>query len=218
MCSSTMTALRSLNPVAASAAILPNHSLRFNVPGTALIEPSWASVEPVGAGGVVPQTSISTVNSNDQPSHVHGVLYKLTEEDFLRVCNTEGIPFAYTLHRCRVVPYNGDDEKAGYDALLDQSVTPATTSDPSNGRGAGEMALTKSLFAYTLRASRKEWRQGNDIPPSRAYLNVLIRGAHEFQLDDEYLQYLKGIVPGNTIGDGMAEMMLEGAERRAAAV
>jgi len=80
------------------------------------------------------------------------------------------------------------------------------------------MTLTKSLFAYTLRASRKEWRQENDIPPSRAYLNVLIRGADEFQLDDDYLQYLKGIVPGNTIGNGMAEMMLEAAERRAAAV
>ena len=57
------------------------------------------------------------------------------------------------------------------------------------------MTLTKSLFAYTLRASRKEWRQENDIPPSRAYLNVLIRGADEFHLDYVYLHYLKGIVP-----------------------
>ena len=120
------------------------------------------------------------------------------------MCNTEGIPFAYTLHRCRVVPYIGDAKKAGYDALLDQVVTPATTSAPSNDRVGGEMTLAKSLFAYTLRASRKEWRQGNDIPPSRAYLNVLIRGAHEFQLDDDYVQYLKGIVPewdgGNDAG------------------
>jgi len=250
-----MTALRSLHPVAASAAILPNHCLRFNVPGTALVEPSWASVEPI-AGGVVPQststissisgtgTGTGTMNSTgnirnqqqqnsiqqeNQPSHVHGVLYKLTEEDFLRVCNTEGVPLAYTVHRCRVVPYSGDAKKAGYDALLDQIVTPAPAPVPSNDNDnendndnairddGGEMPLAKSLFAYTMRASRKDWRQGNDIPPSRAYLNVLIRGAHEFQLDDDYVQYLEGIVPGNTIGNGMAEMMLEAAERRAAA-
>ena len=34
MASSTMTALRSLDPVASTAAILPNHRLAFNVPGT----------------------------------------------------------------------------------------------------------------------------------------------------------------------------------------
>eukprot|EP00566_Odontella_aurita_P022843 CAMPEP_0113561894 /NCGR_PEP_ID=MMETSP0015_2-20120614/20226_1 /TAXON_ID=2838 /ORGANISM="Odontella" /LENGTH=140 /DNA_ID=CAMNT_0000463733 /DNA_START=261 /DNA_END=683 /DNA_ORIENTATION=+ /assembly_acc=CAM_ASM_000160 len=46
MCSATMTALRGLNPLASTAAVLPGHELRFNVPGTPLVEPSWASVEP----------------------------------------------------------------------------------------------------------------------------------------------------------------------------
>jgi len=217
MCSSTMTNLRSLHPIASSAAILPRHKLCFNVPGTAWIEPSWASVEPI-------EEDKNDINANvNTDTNTHGVLYKLTEEDFLRVCSSEGVPFGYTLHRCRVVPYMGNQERAGYHALQDQLIPiqdndNITGNDNANDNGSTksqEMTLARSVFAYTLRASRKEWREAKDIPPSRAYLNVLIRGAEEFQLDVDYLEYLKGIVPGDTIGGGIAELMLEAAEKRA---
>lgn len=190
MCSSTMTKLRSLNPILSSAAVLPGHSLRFNIPGTSFIEPSWASVEPAS-------DDCDVIKKN-----VHGVLYKLTEEDFIELCNSEGVPFAYTIHRCRVVPYFGNGKSAGADAL--DSVM---LKGGEQGRG--------SVFAYTLRAARPQWRQTKtDIPPSKSYLNVLIRGALEYQLDDEYVQELKSISPGRTVGNGFAEMMLEAAEQR----
>lgn len=192
MCSSTMTALRSIEPIASSAAILPQHILRFNIPGVDAIEPSSASVEPCIS--LYENASLTNVSQN-----VHGVLYKLTEEDFLKMCNTEGVPFAYSLHRVRVVPYIGDGEQKGLDALREQCIF-----DDDN-----KMKLKRSIFAYTLRATRKEWRIGTDIPPSQAYLNVLIRGAKEFSLDREYLEYLESIETGKTIGNGLAEMMLD---------
>lgn len=183
MCSSTMTKLRSLNPVFSSAAVLPQHNLRFNVPGTSFIEPSWASVEPV--------------SDSEIPKNIHGVLYKLTEEDFTKVCNSEGVPFAYTIHRCRVIPYFGNGKTAGADALESNSLK------------------DRSIFAYTLRAARPQWRQmKEDIPPSKSYLNVLIRGALEYQLDEEYVQELRSVIPGRTIGNGIAEFTLEAAEQR----
>lgn len=241
MASSTMTALRSLDPVASTAAILPNHRLAFNVPGTAFVEPSWASVEPLKEKDTNTNTN-TDMNANDEKyvdnndgnrnyrngkNNLHGVLYKLTEKDFESVCSTEGVPFGYTLHRCRVVPYRGDGAVAGETAMMqfqqeqnDQEREQQKQRDQQqqqNGDDADIVRNTKinGIFAYTLRAARKEWREAKDTPPSQSYLNVLIRGAEEYQLDREYLDYLKGIDAGKTlVGDGIAEAMLEAAERR----
>ena len=65
MASSTMTALRSLDPIASTAAILPNHRLAFNVPGTAFVEPSWASVEPLKEKDTNTNTN-TNMNENDE--------------------------------------------------------------------------------------------------------------------------------------------------------
>ena len=200
MCSDTMTALRNLNPLASTAAVLPDHELRFNVPGMKFIEPSWASVEPSDAEG-----RSTTRGSNDigqkwtktQSPVVHGVLYSLTEEDFASVCQTEGVPFAYTLHRCRVLPYNGNGKDAGRKAMQDET--------------------TNSIPAYTLRASSKAYRaqpKSADAAPSQSYVNVLIRGAKEFGLDAEYVQMLETMETGRTIGGGTAERMLDAAIKR----
>ena len=176
MASSTMINLRNIHPIAATAAILKDHRLAFNVPGTPFIEPSWASVE------------------EETGSTVHGVLYKLTENDFAKVCQSEGVPFAYRLHRCNVIPYIG------------------------NGQDAGSQTSSKGIetvSAFTLIAGRKQWRQSKDTPPSQAYLNVLKRGAKEFLLDESYVKYLESIESADTIfGDGIAEKMLQFVELR----
>mmetsp|Transcript_28688 Transcript_28688/g.33335 ORF Transcript_28688/g.33335 Transcript_28688/m.33335 type:complete len:211 (-) Transcript_28688:454-1086(-) len=175
MASSTMTNLRNLNPIASSAAILLDHRLAFNVPGTAFIEPSWASVEP------------------QKESIVHGVLYELTQADFARVCQTEGVPFAYTLQRCTAIPYLGNGQTAGKDILFSEK--------------------KKSVSAFTLRAGRKKWRESKDVAPSKSYLNILIKGAEEYQLDKDYCDQLQCIpYAKDTFGEGTAEYILRFAE------
>lgn len=187
MLTQTMTDLRNLSPLASTAAVLPSHELRFNVPGTPLIEPSWASVEP------------------RTDSVVHGVLYSLSEEDFAAMCASEGVPFAYTLHRCRPVPYKGDGTDAGQRALTSGNGVGA---DPSPPRG---------VPAFTLRASNRRWRESpavEDPSPSQSYLNVLIRGAKEFGLDGDYLKMLETKEAGRALFGGTAERMLDVAVAR----
>lgn len=202
MCSATMTDLRNLRPVAATAAVLPDHELRFNVPGMPLVEPSWASVEPVVP--VERRRKQSTEPYESGPA-VHGVLYSLTEEDFEAVCRTEGVPFAYTLHRCRVVPYTGNGRDAGARALAGAESKCIPT-------------IPKGIPAYTLRAGNKSLRsqpRAADAPPSRSYVNVLLRGAREFGLDGDYVKRVEDIPTGRTIGgDGTAERMLDAAIQR----
>ncbi len=181
MASSTMTNLRKLNPIASTPAILKDHRLAFNVPGTPFIEPSWASVE------------------MEEGSIIHGVLYKLTEDDFAKVCQTEGVPFSYKLHRCEVMPYEGDGVDAGARMWLNKD--------------AHADAETQVLQAFTLRAGKSSWRKAKNIPPSKSYKNVLLRGAREFKIDEDYVRQLEQIKCSEMIlGDGIAEKILQFAE------
>uniref|UniRef100_A0A7S0G9K0 gamma-glutamylcyclotransferase n=1 Tax=Proboscia inermis TaxID=420281 RepID=A0A7S0G9K0_9STRA len=229
MALSTMTKLRKLNPIASTPAILPNHRLAFNIPGSPFLEPSAASVEPLtpeermeGLFGCDADADDADSNDGcfideDYDNAVHGVLYKLSEEDFAKVCQTEGIPFAYRLHRCRVILYNGDGKMAGRDAML---ATNNSTFDPifaakyssSNSRECDTLVVS----AFTLRAAQTEFRRKErDIKPSRSYLNVLLRGAREYCLDGAYVRKLERIqIDPNVIGGGISELLLEVAERQ----
>ena len=200
MYTSTMINLRGIQPISSTAAVLPKHKLRFNIPGFPLIEPSSASVEP----------------TNNDEEVVHGVLYKLSEEDFGTICKTEGVPFAYSLHRCRVITYLGDGERAGQTAMQKVLDTDSDTNNIPNSNSEQSTDMSNyEVSAFTLRAARKEWRQKRkDIPPSKAYLNVLLRGAREFSLDEDYVQKLNSVKVGRTIGNGLAEELLRVAEQR----
>ena len=205
MASSTMINLRELSPLASCAAVLPAHVLRFNIPGVPLVEPSSASVEPVdNIMEKKDKDDVETIIESGQL--VHGVLYKLTEDDFARVCSTEGVPFAYSLHRCRCIPYAGDGKRAGEDCLR----RVMGELDEFNMKSNNEWGVP----AFTLRAAREKWRRDDDIAPSQSYLNVLIQGAKEFRLDETYLQKLQQIEAGRTFGPGMAEQLLRRAENR----
>ena len=179
MYTGTMTALREIKYLDATAGILPGYKLRFNLPGTPLIEPSWASVQP----------------SSDPRDYVHGVLYSLTPSDFARLSISEGVPFGYRWQECRVTPYLGDGNCAGRNAVRDK-----------------ESACVKANVLVTTNPFL--WR---DIPPSKAYRDLLIRGALEFQMDQDYIAFLESVPIGRTIGDGLiAKDLLEAAERREA--
>jgi hypothetical protein len=212
MLSSTMIDLRQLRPISSTAAILPGYRLRFNVPGFLPgIEPSWASVEPV----VGPSSA----------SLVHGVMHSLTADDFATICRTEGVPFAYILQKCQVLPYIGNGKDAGQCEWEKQLSSLATSSRTTTKRTSMNNNNNNNnnwgVSAYTLLAGPMAslfWKREEDIPPSRSYMNVLLRGAKEFALDDSYLSKLEQIPIGKTwIGDGLAERMLQHAatmERR----
>ena len=107
--STTLTALRNVQPLSASAAILPDYRLRFNIGGGGLIEGAAASVE------ACPQDV------------VHGVVYELTPDDFARVGSTEGVPLAYKWVKCNVYPYVGDGTLAGKRAVQENDTVVAYT-------------------------------------------------------------------------------------------
>lgn len=213
MLSSTMIDLRQLQPISSTAAVLPGYRLRFNVPGLPGIEPSWASVEPV------PYDDDERCCDEQPIELVHGVMHTLTAQDFATVCRTEGVPFSYLLQKCPLVPYIGDGKAAGQCKWESSVVASSTSTSSTMTRSTMNNNSNWGVSAYTLLAGpvASLRRREDDIPPSRSYMNVLLRGAKEFALDASYLRKLEQIQVGKTwIGDGLAEGMLQRAamERR----
>lgn len=112
---STMKALRRIEPLDATAAVLPDYELRFHGSEMSRLEPSAAFVKP--AKGKV----------------VHGVMYTLTAEDFAKVGSTEGVPFVYRWKKCLAHAYKGDGEDAGLRSIQDEAVETFVLVSPKLG-------------------------------------------------------------------------------------
>lgn len=214
MALTTMTDLRNIEPISYTPAVLPFHKLVFNLPGIPFVEPSAASVEPMNSFvNSLNNTTLSFDNNETILYHdisvVHGILYTLSEQDFVKVCQTEGVPFSYRLHRCQLIPYTGDGYNAGRLAFEQYQTERIATSTAFTLRS---MPLRRGS---NIGGNSNNYITRNNIPPSQAYMNVLIRGAREFGLDADYLQELEQIPVGPTLfGDGIAENMLRAAEER----
>jgi Gamma-glutamyl cyclotransferase, AIG2-like len=197
----TMKLLRQIDCLDSSAAILPGYKLRFNIPGIPAVEPSWACVEKVvvAASRHKNNDNNNDDRSDDNDDSVHGVLYTLTLQDFARVSMSEGVPLGYQWKLVDVVPYQGDGDCAGHRALLETKTSSATSK--------------KATKAYTLVNNNPFLRR--DIPPSRAYRDLLIRGAKSFQMDQSHIEKLEAIPIGFTLGEGfVAKNLLEAIEKQ----
>ena len=104
---STMTKLRGIKPLGATAAVLQGYQLRFDGSESSRLEPSAAFV----------------LETGKKQDSVHGVLYTLTPQDFATVGYTEGVPFGYRWKRCQVVPYVGIEGEDTGNTLLNLSTT-----------------------------------------------------------------------------------------------
>lgn len=195
MVPATMTSLRRLSPVSATAAVLPGYALAFDIPGGSFIEPSAASVVP---------------NQNEL---VHGVLYELTETDFYKLGQSEGVPWVYTWEQCRVIPYQGDGDSAGLQALQqwqqqqqDEIEDPQLQNNNDTTSNTSQAAhIDKSIAAFVLRSSpllrnnSNSYKKNNNrnIPPSRSYWKILCDGAAYWKLDRSYQDQLANVEIAN---------------------
>ena len=188
---STMKALRQIEVREVTAAVLPNYELKFA---------SAAFVRPVDKGNHKADDSDGKVKDDAQIDRrgipcgtpvVHGLLYTLTEDEFAKVGQTEGVPFGYRWQSCQVYPYRGDGERAGVNCLDDPnalSVQAYTLVEPtpasSQQRQQQQRRKQKQLKRMDLRG---------DIPPSSSYLGLIREGARLWKFDRDYQDKLATI-------------------------
>jgi hypothetical protein len=85
----TLRKRRRIVPLATYRAVAPQHRLAFSLQGFSEAEPAFASLEP------------------DAASECHGLVHTLRPADWLRLCASEGVPFAYTAVPVRLERYDG---------------------------------------------------------------------------------------------------------------
>ena len=192
---STMKALRQIDvgQDAVTAAILPNYELVFN-----------------SAAFVTGTDSSSAASTKDASptSVVHGVLYTLTEKEFVKIGQTEGVPFGYRWKKCYVYPYIGNSKTAGRDCIIaannsssSNSSTTTTAVDSSTNSNAPVLAYTliepssssSSSSTSSTRSSKNNIRRRQ--PPNGSYLRLLQEGARLWKFDSNYQQKLASIQP-----------------------
>lgn len=183
---STMENLRGIQPLDATAAVLPGYRLRF-LGSDGPFEPSAAFVVPSESAA---DDDDHNHDGDDESSNnsVHGVMYTLTAKDFARVGTTEGVPFGYRWKRCQVYPYVGKEgEDISITALLETS--------------------SKGQDAVTLVPPDLSNISPTDVPPSSSYLDIIKEGARYWKLDASYRAKLERIptaknlvVPGGLSG------------------
>ena len=174
MLEETLIGRRKVNPLAKTPAACAGHRLAFSALGFPPFEPSFASVEPI------PRDS--------PPAVCHGVLWRLTNEDWLRVCATEGVPLAYVPLRVRVNPYvpgGFEDDQLRNSVLgtVTEAAALAGTENESQRPGYTVSAVTlravqasRALFGLPLL----------ELPPSRRYMGLLRAGAKEAGLSSSW--------------------------------
>jgi hypothetical protein len=189
---STMMSLRNIQSrtllSTASAGVLLEYQLVFeNMGGSSSL--LMSRLEPSAA-------SLRACSPGHQP--VHGVIYELTDAEFAKVGRTEGVPFAYQWRQCQVIPYQGDNQKAG-----EEAVQRAGDDDRS------------SLLCYSLVSNNNQSARRRHVPPSRSYLRILQDGAAYWQMDRSYQISLAKIQVANNLflADGLSGMLLEMAKR-----
>ena len=123
----------------------------------------------VRPGGVVRGPAFASVERRSG-GETHGLLYELSLSQFFRLLLSEGMGLAYDLSPCYVLPYSARTEGGGLD-------------------GDEGFSLVR---AYTLTSSRTS-RTGDDGLPSKRYKKLLVSGAEEQGLDEEYVEQLRAL-------------------------
>ena len=209
---STMKALRQIEVREVTAAVLPDYELKFT---------SSAFVRPVPVANDLTKNNNDNIdgnvddNNNDDDTLprsgqvVHGLLYTLSEDEFAKVGQTEGVPFAYRWVGVRVYPYQGDGKQAGKDCLNDQDSMPVeayTLVEP-----------TPASSQQRQQQQQKQNRRDNSIPPSGSYLGLIREGARLWKFDRSYQDKLATIEAAKSnnwlFPDGLEGPALELAEK-----
>lgn len=139
MLSDIIEGLRGCRPLSRTPALCLDNRLAFTALGLSPLEPAFANLE------------------EKRGEICHGVLYELQLSDWLKVCATEGVPFAYQVANVELQPYS---------SAVDLQSPSAET-----------------IRAYTLRFRRQPQTFVGlpplELSPSRRYLDLLRRGCKE---------------------------------------
>lgn len=200
---STMKTLRQIEVREVTAAILPDYELKFASAAfvrPVLVENRTKNDNDNDVKGKGKDDDAMNYRHDELPCSgkvVHGLLYTLTEDEFAKVGQTEGVPFGYRWQSCNVYPYRGDGKQAGMDCLNDPdaetlSVQAYTLVEPTPASSQQKQRRKKEQKKRNNDNNQRGGR-GGDMPPSASYLGLIREGARLWKFDRTYQDELATI-------------------------
>ncbi|KAI9772318.1 MAG: hypothetical protein M1840_001067 [Geoglossum simile] len=186
LCAASFKGVRGIRPIAQLNVLVPELSLTFDLPGIAYSEPCFANVRyrselrtsylniPAGLEKGHLSNSGGKYHKDRWEKGLVGVVYEVSKEDYITIIATEGGGAAYKdiVVTCYPLPEVG--------------VVP-------------EKPQTSPFISHTLLApgppdtERTRRPDPSYAQPSARYLKLLLDGADEHRLPEEYKLYLHGI-------------------------
>lgn len=175
---STMKALRQIEVREVTAAVLPDYELKFT---------SAAFVRPVPVNDDNDKDKDKDNNTDNNTDKtlprtgrvVHGLLYTLTEDEFAKVGQTEGVPFGYRWQSCLVYPYRGDGKQAGNDCMNMNTDMNTNTNTNTNDQDKKKIARTSvhtrrsdACFESTTATTAKKTTTSSRNPSERFLFGI----------------------------------------------
>ncbi|KAJ5603915.1 hypothetical protein N7537_006871 [Penicillium hordei] len=159
---------RGITPLSIKVGVVPTHFLTFDIFGIPYTEPSFASIALLPSKSETDEVAkvytLSTTDTSPIPP-VHGVLYQLRREDYLRLVLSEG-------------------SGVGYDEITVEAYILKTQSDGT------KRTKEQPIMAQTLKA--KYPRRPNS-GPSRRYMGLILEGCKEHNIPVSYQKYLESL-------------------------
>ena len=193
LCSGTFRRNRGIKPLSCRNVVVPELELVFSVPGIPYDEPCFASTSlkisdslstdtkmtagPDRNSGLKPTAAAwddgkRTATALGWSKHLVGVVYEISAEDYAHIVATEGVDY-------------GDVEVSCYSLDRDEICV------PENPEGLSFKA--HSLCAKS--SHRVQTRRNGLAQPSQRYLNIIVEGAREHQLPQDYRRWLERLQP-----------------------
>lgn len=147
---SVLEGRRMIKPAESVAAVLPEMKLTFNQPGLPYREPGFATLEPI--------------QDKEKETPVHGVVHRMTEEQWAYYKETEGA---------------AGKSDVGYGVV-------EATVETYDGRKLTAFTLVTQPKTLSL-------LKGKQAFPSKRYINILRTGARTHNLDPKYREFLDSV-------------------------
>lgn len=174
LCAKTFLGMRGIRPLSQKNVHCPTLTLTFDLGGFPYLEPCFANTRYTADEPPPPPPGVD-YHKTHWKKGVVGVVYEVTQKDFLKIMATEGGGASY---QDVIVPCYP----------LQAGITEVP-----------EIPTGEAFEAHTLYSP---WRPGglsrrdpNHAQPSPRYMNLLTTGAAEHNLPDEYREYLAQIRP-----------------------
>lgn len=201
LCYETFQGKRGIRPLAQLNVLVPELVLTFDMSGLPYLEPCFANTKYrrqkseesetatiIGNNSTLLHSSSSKYHKTRWQKGLVGVVYEVTTSDYAKIIATEGGGSSYTdiLVTCYELPPYCSSVPDSSDTILTlPSLKAHTLYCPTFPRG-------HPALSHNGRVSRPD---PNYAQASARYLNLIVTGADEHALPQEYIDYLRNIRP-----------------------